>query len=81
MQLQLPVACILPTVRYRAGRSEPRLTPLGRQRQFVTFECRPFGRKIVAAVGRQARTTAVASSREVNGFGEGQVPSWTGHSL
>ena len=46
----------------------------GRQRQFVTFECSPFVRKVIAAVGGQARKSAVASSCEVNGVGEGQVP-------
>ena len=48
---------------------------MGRQRQFVTFECSPFGREIFAIFGWQARKSAVASSHGTAGVGEGQVPS------
>jgi hypothetical protein len=33
-----------------------------------------FSRELVAVVGRQARTTAIAISDLLDGFGEGQVP-------
>jgi hypothetical protein len=40
----------------------------------------PLRRELVAVVGRQARTTAIANSDLLDGFGEGQVPRWTGRS-
>ena len=44
------------------------------------FQMQPFGRELVAVVGRHSRTTAVANSDLPDGFGEGQVPKWTGRS-
>jgi len=35
---------------------------------------RSFSRNLVAVVGRQARTTAIANSDLLDGVGEGQVP-------
>jgi hypothetical protein len=37
----------------------------------------PFGCELVAVVGRHARTTAIANSDLLVGFGEGQVPTWS----
>jgi hypothetical protein len=38
----------------------------------------PFGRELVEVVDRHARTTAIANSDSLDGFGEGEVPRWTG---
>ncbi len=44
------------------------------------FRMQPFGRELVAVVGRHGRTTAIAYFDLLDGIGEGQVPRWTGHS-
>ena len=36
--------------------------------------------RITEVVRRHARTTAIANSELLDGFGEGQVPRWTGRS-
>ena len=44
------------------------------------FRMQPFGRKLVAVVEGQARTTAIANADLLDDIGEGQVSKWSGLS-